>query len=143
MQSLEYRRHKLMWDGLLVGLEEAYIIGLARITLPLAKNGKGSQRYPNQVALETWLPNFKIKNKEHEKYLTDWRHKAFAHIDTKMIGRVDRRIMTSLVGEAMDALEIISKVYKPEYDYRADFKELGKQAEDDFLRLLETIKKSR
>lgn len=85
MSSPEYRKHRLMWNGFLVGLEEAYITGLARIALPLTKDKKGVQRYPNQVAIETWLPDFKIKNKEHEKYLTDWRHKAFAHIDTNII----------------------------------------------------------
>src|SRR3990167_4854342 len=55
-QSPDYRKLKTMWDILLVGLEEAYIVGLAKIILPLPKHTKGKnkneQKYPGQVAIE-------------------------------------------------------------------------------------------
>lgn len=139
MQSPEYRKHKVMWDGFLVGLEEAYVMGLARLALPLTMRN-GSQLYPDQVTIETWLPDFKIKDNEHETYLRDWRHKAFAHIDTKMIGRVNREIMTTIMDEVLEAMSNISKIYNPSSDYKTDFENLGYHSEGDFLRLLELIK---
>jgi hypothetical protein len=118
-QSHDYRKLKIMWDVFLVGLERAYIIGLAKIILPLPKHArsknKGEQKYSNQVAIETWLPNFKIKDKEAKKHLIDWRHKALAHIDAGMRGRVNRVYMASLMDEVMDAMAEILKSYKPSF----------------------------
>lgn len=134
-----------MWDVFLVGLEEAYIIGLAKIILPLPKykkgKNKGRQKYSNQVAIETWLSNLRIKDKEAKKHLIEWRHKVLAHIDAGMKGMVNRAYMASLMDEAMDAMAEISKSYTLAIDYRAKLRLMAESSEKDFHKLLEIIKR--
>jgi len=143
--SVEYRKLKTMWDALLVGLENSYIIGLAKVILPLSKisNGenKGRQRYPKQVAIETWIPTFEIKDKKARKHLAKWRNKVIGHIDSEMLGMADRNHMTSLMNEALDAMVKIVKSYQPGIDYEGDLKRHAESSEKDFFKLLEVIKK--
>lgn len=143
--SVEYRKLKIMWDALLVGLENSYIIGLAKVILPLSRisNGeyKGGQRYPRQVAIETWIPTFEIKDKKAKKHLANWRNKVIGHIDSEMKGTADREHMTSLMNEAMEAMVRIAKSYQLAIDYEGDLKRFAESSEKDFSKLLEVIKK--
>ncbi|MDP3954373.1 MAG: hypothetical protein Q8Q06_03065 [bacterium] len=144
-QSAEYRKLKTMWDALLVGLENSYIAGLAKAILPLNKiqNGKkkGCQRYPKQIAIETWLPAFKIRDWVALRHLRKWRNKVTVHIDSEMQGMADRKHMTSLMNEALQAMTIIAKSYEPGADYEGDIKRFAESSERDFSKLLEIIKK--
>lgn len=146
MRSPDYRKLKVMWDTFLVGLELAYITGLAKIILPLAriKEGerKGEQRFPNQIAIETWIPKFKIQNTDAEGHLVKWRNKVTGHIEAGMIGKVDKNKMGSLINEAFEAIVTISKSYKPEFDFRAGLEAYAESAENDFLKLLNIIKEN-
>ena len=138
--SPNYRKLPMMWNGFLVGLENAYIIGLAKVLLPLSRNKKGEQRFPNEVCIETWIPDFKIRDQIAKEHLKDWRDKVLAHIEIGMSGMHNRAHMTSLMNEALEAMATIARTYEPHLDYKLELEKMGEQSEKEFSRLLEVIK---
>lgn len=129
-----------MWNGFLVGLENAYIIGLAKAVLPLSRDKNGKQRHPKEVCIETWIPDFQIKDQVAREHLKDWRDKVLAHIEIGMSGRHDRNHMASLMNEALEAMATIARTFEPHVDYKLELEKMGEQSEKEFSRLLEVIK---